>query len=174
MFSWLKSTLPGRKDTRPDTPPEVETPPARPTDNPGWEPPPTRHVAAIDQVAGIIDALQDEGRTGVVPRDLIHRRYGEYCMMWGYEPVGLNDLFEAFPLAGCRRVRRMVDGHKITAYVIPARGAEVATFPSGKKPRVLAPKGPKRVRSGTWPRPANDLRRHVSSPVRREPYRVAA
>ena len=174
MFSWLTATPRGRGDTCPDPHPKGLTLPARCADYPELDPPPARPVSAREQVPAIIEALQEEGLTGVVFRDDILDRYKEHCWMLGFEPVSTNAICEALKKRGIKKLRPFVGRRRLVAYVIPARDAEAATTPIGNKPRVLAPKKPRSARTGTWPKPANDLRRHVSATVGRECERIAA
>lgn len=156
MLSWLRATPGGDKDRCPDTPPNGLARPARRADNPEWDPPPTRPVAALGQVPAIIEALQEEGLTGVVFRDNILERYAEHCWMLGFVPVKHNALCEALGKV-CRKVRPFVGRRRLVAYVIPEQGARVVTFSNKKR----------------WPRPVNDRRRASQVDVR-EVCRVAA
>ncbi len=83
-----------------------------------WEPPLPKAVKPRVQVARIIEALQDEGLIGIVPRTEILRRYPEHCEMLGFLPIGTNLLLECMARKA-KRVRPLVDGQRITAYVIP-------------------------------------------------------
>lgn len=162
MFSWRKATPETGADRCPDTCFVPLPRPARRSDIPDWDPPPTRPVAAREQALGIVDALQDEGRTGFVPRGVILRRYAEYCWMNGFEPIALNDLCEAFGQV-CRRVRRMVDGRKVTGYVIPERGALVVAFARKEGARKYAETRPAGKAKRTWPRVVDQMSAHRGS-----------
>jgi len=131
--------------------------------SPGWEPPQPVPVSATQQVRQIVEALQEEGMTGVVPRGEIIWRYGEHCWMLGFEPIGINAICEALG-AICQKVRPVVEGRRITAYVIPdeplqpvsaipaarqTSGNVVSMIPSGNtQPQKCGAKA-KSARSGT-------------------------
>jgi len=90
-----------------------------------WQSPPVQVVDADAQVVAIVEALQDEGRTGVVLRRDILRLYPEHCWMLGFEPLGENAFLEALG-RHVKRVRRKNGGTKTTAYVIPDEPLVVA------------------------------------------------
>jgi len=115
-----------------------------------WEAPPARNVSAAQQAQAIVTALQDEGRTGVVPRGEILRLYAEHCLMLGFVPVKHNALCEALGEILEKR-RPLVDGHRITAYVVPHRhvAANVVQIPNGNKEDIPWPELPKSTRAGT-------------------------
>jgi hypothetical protein len=169
MLSWLKAAPRERDDTCSDIPPGEPTGAVRREDYPDWDPPPARPVSAADQVPAIVEALQDEGLTGVVPRQDILDRYREHCWMLGFIPVSTNAFFEALKKV-CKYVRPEVSkGRRVSHYVIPAKG--VLLFPIGAVRTRNAAKPPKRARSGAR-RQAN-FPKFAESSVRGEPLRVA-
>ena len=95
--------------------------------------PPVRVVKPAGQVSAIVKALQQEGMTGVVFRAEILWRYPEYCWMFGFEPIAENDLCEALA-KHVRRVRRHVNGQKVTGYVIPTPGPTLKVVPRSDIP----------------------------------------
>jgi hypothetical protein len=159
MPSWLarvRSWLPGGQPVSAPCPQggkepvlEVWSPPAVP-----------RNVPAMLQAQAIIEALQDEGVTGVVPRVEILDRYAEHCWMLGFKPIGTNALCEALrEVCGGPKAtpRIIVNGKKVTAYRIPdptetpwpPLPSNVSPFPSGNKTANSGPKHRQSARSGS-------------------------
>ena len=91
--------------------------------------PEVRQVSPDGQVSAIVEALQQEGMTGVVFRAEILWRYPEHCWMFGFEPLPENLLFEALA-KHVKRVRRHVHGQKVTGYVIPTPGLALKIVPT--------------------------------------------
>lgn len=157
MIGWRRATAEGVSDGCQTgvMPPVAALPP-------GWELieyPPLMEVPGVEQARAIVGILQEEGLTGVVPRGEILWRYGEHCNVFGFEPLGVNAICEALA-AVCQRVRPVVDGRRITAYVIPdkplqpvvaryAGGNVLPMLPSGKVAAQNCAAEAKRARSGT-------------------------
>lgn len=118
-----------------------------------WNPPAVARAAPPDeQVKGIIFALQEEGITGVVPREEFLDRYQEHCWMLGFIPVGTNALCEAMGKACGAKKRVTIKGKKFTGYLIPPPvkpRVQLAVVPSGNNEDVPWPELPKRARTGT-------------------------
>lgn len=123
-----------------------------------WVPPKPRQVSAVVQARAFVKSLQDSEDWGIQPRGYLLRRYPELCEMEGFVPVKHNALCEALTevLGGEKKAkcRPMVDGHRITAYIIPEpippktpRGLHV--IPSGNAEGVPWPDLPQRSRAGT-------------------------
>ena len=111
-------------------------------DNPWREPLQACSVDAEGQVSAMVTELQWRGLTGVISRSKIIGLYAELCWQEGFHPLGgdtfwyqwghlmhlgsdywggLPGMLEFFKELGrhCQRVRPVVDGKRITAYVIP-------------------------------------------------------
>jgi hypothetical protein len=99
----------------------------------------------------IIGSLQEEGLTGVIPRQEILDRYKEHCWMLGFRPISTNALCEALGQL-CNKPRIMVGGKKVTAYRIPEPvkpRVALAVIPSGNSDALPWPELPERARTGT-------------------------
>jgi hypothetical protein len=144
--SWLasvRSWLPGVREVSAGCSRGVGTPVKR-VAAPWREAPPTEHAEAL------IADLQASGHTGVQPRGEILTRYHETCVGWELVPIGFNALCEALADV-CERKRPFVNGHRITAYVIPKppRGRHLSIIPSGNIDDDIPFDLPKKSRAGT-------------------------
>ena len=117
-----------------------------------WVPPKPVQAPAMKQAQAFVASLQESGDWGVQPRGELLRRYPELCMMEGFVPVKHNALCEALGELLEKR-RPLVDGHRITAYVVPEpvrpRAGHLTVIPSGNEGEEIPYDLPKRSRSGT-------------------------
>lgn len=148
LTSVLGGWLPGVRGVSSPCPPPVQEPVIT-----VWNPPAVpRQAPAEEQAKAIIAALQEEGVTGVVPREEFLDRYQEHCWMLGFIPVGTNALCEAMGKACGAKKRVVIKGKKVTGYLIPPPvkpRVQLAVVPSGNNEDVPWPELPKRARSGT-------------------------
>jgi len=107
-----------------------------------------------EQARAIVSAWQDAGEAGgAIPRGQIFNVYQfEHCEMFGFHPVKFNALCESLGKI-CEKKRVWSEGHKVTAYVIPAaaggRRPALSVIPNGDGAGVPWPELPVRARSGT-------------------------
>lgn len=110
-----------------------------------------RKAPASEHVSRFISDMQESGHTGVQPRGEVLNRYYETCIGADIEPIGLNAFCEALA-AICEKRRPLVNGHRITAYVIPSvtkkRGG-LRVIPNGNSGDDIPYDLPERARSGT-------------------------